>query len=355
MFFLEILIDYIIPIIYSSFSSLVLVLFVLFIFRIRDSNIRILFFFLPLIKPFVTVSEKISNTPFQQDPQKDPISGLIRLPDPHNILKISEGLEKGPVSFSDINYLILLLIIISILIILIAKWTTLYFFYRSLAREEIVGRKDAPEIYKIIDSYTIKTKIKAPYVSLTHRHYFSPFVIGIRKFALVLSPRLVDMLNKDEKEVLIQHELSHIKRNDNLIGWAALILRDLLFFNPFSYIAYSLIRSEQDKDSDKLVVKYSGKPVKKIAKTILNIILKMKSVPSLKPSRQSAPSLQFIPHSLFSQVRLRNRIKSVLNTDPDKIYSRIFPKILMCILFLVLLIFQLMFVIKINGSYLFLR
>jgi len=355
MFFLEILIDYIIPIIYSGFASLIVVLFILFIFRIKDSNIRILFFFLPLIRPFITISEKISKIHFQQDPQQEPFTILIRLPDPNNILKISEGLEKGPMSFSNINYLVLLLIIISIITILIAKWVILYLFYRSLAREDIVGRKEVPEIYKIIDSYTKKTKVKTPYVSFTHRHYFSPFIVGIKKIALVLSPRLMDILNTDEKEVLIQHELSHIKRNDNITSWIALILRDLLFFNPFSYIAYLLIKSEQDKDSDKLVVKYSGKPVKEIAKTILNIILKMKSIPVLKYSPQSAHGLQFIPHSLFSQARLRNRINSILNTNPDKIYSRIFPRILMYILFALLLIIQIMFVVKINNIYLFLR
>jgi len=351
MLFLEILTDYVIPVIYSSFSSLVIVLFVLFIFRIKDSNIRILFFFLPLVKPFIIIAEKMDKT----YSQPDPAIGSIRLPDPNNILKVFEGFEKGPATSSNINYLVLLLVTISIITILIAKWVTLYLFYRNLAHEDIVSRKEVPEIYNIIDYYTKKTKTKAPYVSLTHRHYFSPFVIGIKKFALVLSPRLMDILSKDEKEVLIQHELSHIKRNDNLIGWAALILRDLLFFNPFSYIAYLLIRSEQDKDSDKLVVKYTGKPVKEIAKTILNIILKMKSIPTLKTSHQSAHGLQFIPHSLFSQVRLRNRINAILKTNPDKIYSHIFPKILMYILFMILMIVQLMFVIKINGFYLFLR
>jgi len=351
MFFLEILTDYIIPVIYSSFSSLVIVLFVLFIFRIKDSNIRILFLFLPLVKPFITVSEKIDKIYYQQEPA----IGLLRLPDPNNIFKVFEGFEKGPVTSSNINYLVLLLTIISIITILIAKWVTLYFFYRKLAYEDVVTRKDVPEIYQIIDNYTRKTKIKPPYVSLTHRHYFSPFVIGIKKIALVLSPRLIDILSTGEKEVLIQHELSHIKRNDNITSWAAMILKDLLFFNPFSYIAYSLIKSEQDKDSDKLVVKYTGKPVKEIAKNILNIILKMKSIPALRTSPQSTHSLQFIPHSLFSQVRLRNRIKSILKTNPDKIYSRIFPRILMYTLFVIMLIIQLMFVIKINGFYLFLR
>jgi beta-lactamase regulating signal transducer with metallopeptidase domain len=351
MFFLEILTDYIIPAIYSSFSSLVVALFILFIFRIKDSNIRILFLFLPLIKPFINISERINKSYYQVE---YPI-GLIRLPDPNNIFNIIERFERGPAFFSNLDYLVLLIAATSILSLLIARWVLLYLFYRKLAYEDRVGRKEVPEIYQIIDDYTRKTKIKAPYVSLTHRHYISPFVVGIKKIALVLSPKLIDILDTREKEVLIQHELSHIKRNDNIIGWAALILRDLLFFSPFSYIAYSLIRYEQDKDSDKLVVKYTGRPVKEIAKNILNIILKMKSIPTLKPSSESIQGSQFIPHSLFSQVRLRNRIKSILKTNPDRIYSHIFPKIMMCILFVIFLLIQIMFVIKINGFYLFLR
>jgi beta-lactamase regulating signal transducer with metallopeptidase domain len=351
MLFLEILIDYIVPIIYSSFISLVIVLFILFIFRIKDSNIRILFFFLPLIKPFITISEKISKTYFQTNP----IFVLIRLPDPNNIFRIFEELEKGPAVFSDINYLVLLLIMISIITILISKWITLYLFYRSLAHEDMVSRKDVPEIYTIIDDYTRKTKIKAPYVSLTHRYYLSPFVIGIKKFALVLSPKLMDTLSTDEKEILIQHELSHIKRNDNLIGWIALILRDLLFFNPFSYIAYSLIRLEQEKGSDKLVVKFTRKPAKEIAKNILNAALKIKSISTSKIISGPAQSFTFSLMSFFGLIKLKNRINSILKTNPDKIYSHIFPKILMYILFSILLIFQLMMVINVNDFYLFLR
>ena len=351
MVFLEILTSYIVPIIYDSFVSLVLVLFFLFIFRIKDSNIRILFFFLPLIKPFIIIAEKIDKTYFQSYP----VMGALRFPDTRNIINMFKEFERGPAVFFDINYLVLFLILISIITILIIKWTTLYLFYRNLAYEDIVSRNDIPEIYAIIDNYIKKIKTKSPYVSLTHRHYFSPFINGVKNFALVLSPKLMDMLNTGEKEVLIQHELSHIKRNDNLIGWIALILRDLLFFNPFSYIAYSLIKSEQEKDSDKLVVKYTKKPVKEIAKNILNAVLKIKSISISKPISEPAQSFTFSPMSFFSQIKFKNRINSILKTNPHKIYSHIFPKILMCILFLILLIIQLMFVININNFYIFLR
>src|SRR3989304_722069 len=347
MFFLEIFINYIIPMSSSSLFSLVLVLLILFIFRIKDSNIRILFFFLPLIKPFIIITDKI-------DPSSQLDILALRWPDPYNIIRIIRNFERGSLILSDMNYFILFLIIIGITTILIIRWIILYLFYRDLAYEDKVLRKDAPDIYDIIDNFIKKIKIKAPDVSLTSKNYLSPFVIGIKKSTLVLSPNLLERLSANEKETLIQHELSHIKRKDNLIGWAALVLRDFLFFNPFAYIAYNLIKTEQEKDSDKLVVKYSGRPNKEVAANILNTILKIKSISTSKPNPQPAQSFHDTPLSLFNQLRLKNRINSILKITTPEIYSRIFPKILMCIFFLVLLVFQLMFVIKINNFYIFL-
>ena len=352
MVFLEILINYIIPIIYDSFVTLILVLLFLFIFRIKDSNISILFFFLPLIKPFIIIFEKIDIDKIYFQTQLKTYG--LRIPDPNNIFKF-RLLDRGPEIFSNINYLLLFLIFISIILILIIRWVTLFLFYRNLAYEDKVGRKEVPEIYNIIDDYIKKIKIKAPDVSLTHRDYFSPFVVGIKNCTIVLSPNLIEKLNRDEKETLIQHELSHIKRKDSLISWAALILRDLLFFNPFVHIAYYLIKTEQEKDSDKLVVKYSQKPSKEISKNILNIILKIRSISTSKPIYESAQSFTFLPLSLFNRIKLKNRIKSIFKTDPAKIYSSIFPKILMYILFLVTLYIQLLFIIKIGDLLIFLR
>lgn len=349
MLFLEVLINYILPVIYTSFVSLVLVLFFLFVFRIKDSNIRILFFFIPLIKPFIVITEKIKFSISMKY-----LVGF-RFPDTNNIIKTIRDIDMSSLLFSETDYLILLLLIISIIVILFIRWVILYLFYRNLAHEDRVERKDAPEIYGIIDNYTKKVKIDVPDVSLTYKRFYSPFVIGIKKVMLVMSPYLLEELSISEKETLVYHELSHIKRKDNLIGWIALILRDFLFFNPFVYIAYYLIRAEQEKGSDKLAMKYSGKPGKEIAKNILNTMLKIKNVSTLKPVSQPIQSFKFVPTGLFSQMILKNRINSISITNPSKIYSRFFPKILMCILFVFLLLFQIVFFFKINSYFIFLR
>jgi beta-lactamase regulating signal transducer with metallopeptidase domain len=342
------------PIIYDSAVGLVLALVILAVFRIKDPNIRILFFMLPLLKPFLIIIEKVDvNELYSQS-----LIGTtdIRIPDPLNIIKFENWFTEGPkILLSNPNYIILTIILTAILSLLIVRWTTLALFFRRLAYEEKVTRKEAPEFYKIIDEYIVKTKTISPDVSLTHKNYISPFIVGVRRYTLVISPELLERLNKSEKETLIQHELSHIKRKDNLIGWIALILKDLNFFNPFAYIAYSLIRSEQEKACDKLVVKYSGKSPKEVAKDVLNSILKLNLI--LSPSNHliPMPSSTFSLAKILNQKRLENRINSIIGTYPAKIYSQIAPKVLMALLFLFFLFIQIMFAFKIGDLIFVLR
>ena len=143
----EILINYILPIIYNSFVSLILVLFFLFIFRIKDSNIRILFLFLPLIKPFLIIIEKINlNEEFFK--YRPGVLGF-RLPSPNTIINRIDSFHKSPINFSNMNYLIMTLIISSIIFALIIRWINLYLFYKNLSYEEKVERKDVPDIFNI--------------------------------------------------------------------------------------------------------------------------------------------------------------------------------------------------------------
>ncbi|MCG2788607.1 MAG: M56 family metallopeptidase [Actinomycetia bacterium] len=353
MFFLNILSNYFLPIIYNSFVALTLSLVFLFIFRIKDSNIRILFFSLPLIKPFLIIIERIDVNKIYFQYFKTTYG--LRFPDPSGILKFDQGSKASIIFTSNTDYIIGLVILIAVSTFLIIRWANLALFYRRLAYEEKVGRKEVPDIYSIIDNFTAKIKSKSPDVSLTHKTYISPFIVGLRRFTLVLSPKLFDYLNESEKETLIQHELCHIKRKDNLIGWITLIIKDLNFFNPFAYIAYYLIRSEQEKACDQLVVKYSGKSAENIASNILNSILKLKA--SLGPTSHLIPaaSSTFYLTRLFSQKRLENRIHSITNTDINRIYSKIFPKMLMLLLFLLLLLIQTVFTFKIGNLIFVLR
>ncbi|MHB1276549.1 MAG: M56 family metallopeptidase [Candidatus Humimicrobiaceae bacterium] len=348
----NIIFSYLIPIIYSSMLALLMVMFFLFIFRVKDPTIRTAFFFIPLIKPFIMIIERIDvNNPYIQD--RIWFIGL-RFPDPTNMIKLPESSLLRPLNNTQTNYIILIIVGAVILIFLIARWINLALFYKNLAYEEKVTKTEVPELYNIIDKYSIKINTKAPDVSLTHKDYYSPFVVGIKNSTLVLSPKVLEVLNDGEREIIVHHEISHIKRNDNLIGWIALILRDLNFFNPFGYISYYLIRSEQERGSDLLTVKYSDKKPREIVNNIINSIIKLREI-DLK-SKELVPSYSsnFFTKTI-SKIKLNNRIKNILNSGNQRIYSRIVPKIVLYFLFVFILLLQLFFAFKINDFTFILR
>jgi beta-lactamase regulating signal transducer with metallopeptidase domain len=355
MEFIGLLFNYILVIIYDSAISLTIVLLFLFIFRIKDSNIRILFFFLPLIKPFFIILEKIdlNKEYFKYRPG---IMGF-RFPLPGTIFGQLEPMEKELINFSDINHIIIYTISLGIIIILIIRWINLYIFYRHLAFEEKVYRTDVPEIYEIIDNFIVKVGLKCPNVSLTHKKILSPFIIGIKQSTLVLPPALIENISFSEKETLIQHELSHAKRRDNLIGWIALILRDLFFFNPFAYITYLLIKTEQEKACDKLLLEFSGKPSKEIATNILNLILKIKNLksPSSTHYEYMNKGYNFAPIKRLNNIIINARVNLMINTKIEKIHMRLITKIFMFFLFIILFLIQIVFVIKVDNLFIFLR
>jgi beta-lactamase regulating signal transducer with metallopeptidase domain len=326
----------------------------LFIFRIEDSGIRILFFFLPLIKPFLVIAEKFQPHPNYINDRL--VNSGLRIPDPANIFnRFADSEIESVVFISDINYVLIVAAIVVIVIALILRWINLYLFYRKLAFEDKVTPEDVPAIYSIMDKFAKKTAIKTPDVSLTHRRYVSPFVVGVKNVTMVICPTLFEMLEHPEKETVIHHELSHVKRKDNLIGWIAMMLKDILFFNPFAYIAYFLIKAEQDRGSDRVMVKYSGRAKKEIAKSFLSAIMKLKSTRPGDAIPGPAQALSASPVKFFSQYRLKNRIRSILRTDQKRIRMRVFPRIMMFVLFFLILILQIFLIVNINDLVIYLR
>jgi len=315
----------------------------------------VLFLFLPLVKPFLVVSEKISAGP----ESVWPVYSGIRIPDPNNLLWWAEWVSKVDVNrevfIADMNYLLIFFIAVVVVVLLIIRWFSLSLLYRRLAYEDKVSREDIPVVYRIIDNFSERLSIRPPDVSLAHRHYYSPFVVGIRYCTIVIYPSILEILELEEKEILLHHELSHIKRKDNLIGWVAMILRDLMFFNPFAYIAYNLIRSEQDRGSDKLVVFHSDRQPKEIARNLLNAVKKLGELGTYRNAPGIASDFFSGAGRFMAHLRLKIRIRTILENDGKRITMGTFPRIMMFIIFFVILVFQVLVVINLGQYQLYLR
>ncbi len=74
----------------------------------------------------------------------------------------------------------------------------------------------------------------------------SPVAIGVFRPVIVLPQYLVGLLNHNEIESVLIHELLHIRRRDLVIHWAATLVRIVYFFHPVAWLAFRRIARERE-------------------------------------------------------------------------------------------------------------
>ncbi|MDO3629127.1 M56 family metallopeptidase [Mucilaginibacter sp. BT774] len=89
----------------------------------------------------------------------------------------------------------------------------------------------------------------------------APCMVGYFKPVILLPFTLSTYLSAEEMEIIILHELAHIKRNDYLINLAQQAMSVLLFFNPFAQLINRIINHERENSCDDIVIEASKKPL----------------------------------------------------------------------------------------------
>jgi Zn-dependent protease with chaperone function len=81
---------------------------------------------------------------------------------------------------------------------------------------------------------------------------------GARRPVLVISPATLDQLEGDELEVAVAHELAHAAHHDPAWGYALIVVRALLFFNPaVQWMARTLV-DDIERRADQVAVRTTG-------------------------------------------------------------------------------------------------
>ncbi|MEN6320217.1 MAG: zinc metalloprotease HtpX [Syntrophaceae bacterium] len=85
---------------------------------------------------------------------------------------------------------------------------------------QAVTRAEAPVLYEAVESLSAKAKIPIPKVYIVQQDVPNAFATGRNEdhAAVAVTSGILKILNKDELEGVIAHELSHIKHRDILIS-----------------------------------------------------------------------------------------------------------------------------------------
>lgn len=93
-----------------------------------------------------------------------------------------------------------------------------------------------------------------------HQRITSPLLIGIVRPMILLPPSALTGWSPEQIEMVLLHELAHVRRWDNLVNLLQRMIESLLFFHPCVWWVSSWLRAEREQCCDALVVARTAKP-----------------------------------------------------------------------------------------------
>jgi beta-lactamase regulating signal transducer with metallopeptidase domain len=327
---------------------LLLVLVIFFVFRVKNPATRFLFLLLPLIKPFIILLDNPSEMRLAQADKTVQIAA--RLPDPLNLFK-APILEAADFIYDGSTLVIIFLMTAALVFAVIAtRWLQLYLFLNGFKNKEALSRTAYPHVYEILDTLVPKLGVAYPRVIVSNNYQFVPFSVGYRMPIVVVSEELLASFPSKQLEIMLAHELAHMLRKDNLTGWLALILRDIMFFNPIVRLVYNKIEDEKEKTCDKIALDVTGASSNIAANMLIDVALFYQTVSIAHPQAYPALAKGLIKR----QSRVEHRINSITRAMHDK--KSFFARTsLSIIIFVLLLYFQIGFHLDISDYHIFLR
>lgn len=278
---------------------LAVTLALLWVLRIRDPGTRYLFLFIPLIKSLLALVREL--------PQVAPFDGIfmfnIQFLNPSGF--IPNLPEIVPPSYEPSSAVVQLnVILILALVIAFFTWRLAGFFqFMSLMRAApTLERETHAAVYEIVERLAGSARIPKPrLVWLNFRE--APFTIGLRRPVIAVSKVVLETLTNDELEAVLAHEMAHIARRDYIYHWGTVILRDVLFFNPLTYMICSRLSFERERACDDYGSRLSQRF--RLAKSLVKLAEAKALAPSTVGTRSFAPQALLKHKESFLALRVK--------------------------------------------------
>ena len=134
----------------------------------------------------------------------------------------------------------------------------------------------------------------------------APVLVGIVRPLILLPPAAVTGWSPDEIEMVLLHELAHVRRWDNLVNLIQRGIESLLFFHPAVWLVSTWVRREREACCDQFVVGRTNRP-HAYAELLVALAAQMPRSVLFHPTATTA----------MAAGPLRNRIRRILQMEDD--------------------------------------
>jgi beta-lactamase regulating signal transducer with metallopeptidase domain len=147
----------------------------------------------------------------------------------------------------------------------------------------------------------------------------APVLVGILRPIILLPPAALTGWSPEEIEMVLLHELAHVRRWDNLVNLLQRIIESLLFFHPAVWLVSNWVRREREACCDAAVVARTQRPH---AYAELLVTLAGEPSPSGRGQGEGAlptrsNKLPYPATSAMAAGPLRSRIRRILELEDD--------------------------------------
>jgi len=126
-----------------------------------------------------------------------------------------------------------------------AVWVLIGYFFNdaiihSATGAQAVTRQEQPELYNLVENLCISRGLKVPRLYIVETDAMNAYASGIdeRSYAITVTSGLLAVLNRDELEAVLAHELTHIMERDT-----RLLIVTIVFVGMVSFLTQLLWRS----------------------------------------------------------------------------------------------------------------
>lgn len=108
-------------------------------------------------------------------------------------------------------------------------------------------------------------------------HVVTPVLVGCIRPMILLPPSALAMCSPDQLEMILLHELAHVRRWDNLVNLGQRFVESVLFFHPVVWWLSAWVRLEREFCCDAAVLAHTARP-REYAETLAAL-----AIPGLAP------------------------------------------------------------------------
>ncbi len=134
-----------------------------------------------------------------------------------------------------------------IIIGIAAVWTLIGYLFNdaiihAATGAQAVERDEQPELYNLVENLCISRGLRMPRLYIVDTDAMNAYASGIdeRSYAITVTSGLLAVLNKDELEAVLAHELTHIMERDTRV-----LIVTIVFVGMISFLTQLLWRSIQ--------------------------------------------------------------------------------------------------------------